>query len=343
MRTGTANLPLHGGHAPPWLFKRMVRLGREITKAIIYEYSVEEFLRRLSDPFWFQAFSCVLGYDWHSSGTTTVTMGALKEALGPELGIVVCGGKGKVSRKTPDEIVKFGDDVGLREKQIERLIYTSKITAKVDNSALQDGYQLYHHTLVFDEKGRWVVIQQGMNDRYARRYHWKWDIEDFVNEPHSGIDAQRIENNVLDMTSSMSKEARKVSVDAVNDFKSLTLPPNHPILKKDLTKRTIETLKKVSEMKPSNYEELLSLKGVGPKSIRALALISEIIYGTPPSWEDPVKFSFAHGGKDGYPYPVRRDIYDKSIEILRDAIERAKTGDKDKLYAIKRLNEFIKV
>ncbi|MEM2917909.1 MAG: DUF763 domain-containing protein [Candidatus Altiarchaeota archaeon] len=359
-KTGIANLPLHYGKAPKWLFQRMVELSAKISEIIIYEYSQEEFLKRLSDPYWFQAFSCVLGYDWHSSGTTTVTCGALKEALKKEnLGVAVCGGKGRISRKTPDEIILNAENFSLSTEKINKLKYASKMAAKVDNCCIQDGYQLYHHSFFFDEKGNWAVVQQGMNDNFARRYHWlSSDLGSFVNEPHTAICCERKEKDVLDMTAKNSEEARKISVDLVNEnpekllkfsgkqktlscYEELTMPRHHEIYRIDLKKQDIEALKKAYEIQPKNYEELVSLQGIGAKRIRALALISELIYGAKPSWQDPVKFSFSHGGKDGYPFPVKRKIYDKSISTLKEAIEQAKIGNKEKLYAIKRLNEFL--
>ncbi|OYT58341.1 MAG: DUF763 domain-containing protein [Candidatus Aenigmatarchaeota archaeon] len=359
-RTGVANLPLHVGRAPRWLFERMVRLSKAISETIIYEYGQEELLRRMSDPFWFQALSCVIGFDWHSSGTTTTTCGALKIALSPqEHGIAVLGGKGKTSRKTPQEIEKAGDIFSLSSKKINEIVYASKMSAKVDNSCVQDGYQLYHHTMLLSEKGNWAVVQQGMNDRYARRYHWLSDsVNSFVEEPHTGICADHMEQSVLNMTSKQSKEARKASVDLVRgdvkkikkfltpsgqamlaDFcKRLDMPAHHAVV---LSKRDYNVLKQAYEINPNNYEELVALHGIGPKRIRALALISSLIYGTEPSWRDPAKYSFAHGGKDGHPYPVDRDVYDSSIQTLRDAIKQAKLGQKDKISAIRRLESFI--
>jgi hypothetical protein len=362
-RTGVVDLPLHYGKAPRWLFERMRKLTKAITDVIIYEYSQEEFLKRLSDPCWFQAFSCVLGYDWHSSGTTTVTCGALKEALDPEeFGIVACGGKGKTSRKTPQEIEKNSELFSLSTKKTENLIYSSKITAKVDNSCVQDNYQLYHHSFFFTEKGDWVVIQQGMNENFARRYHWlSRKVKSFINEPHSGICGDKKERYVLNMTSEKSEETRKASVDLINDnpehlrkflnssqrslhdkYEKFSMPSHHPIFYKiDLNENDLRILKRAYEIQPKNYEELIALRGIGPKRIRALALISELIYGAKPSWKDPVKFSFAHGGKDGYPYFTNRRLMDKSTRMLEDAIEQAELGKKEKLYAIRRLHEFI--
>jgi hypothetical protein len=362
-RTGISDLPLHPGKAPPWLFRRMVKMAGGITEAVVLEYGQEEFLRRLSDPYWFQAFSCVLGFDWHSSGTTTTATGALKEGLKEnDLGIAFAGGKGSASRKTPSEILSLGERFSLSTKDIEGMQYSSRMSAKVDNSAIQDGYQLYHHFFVFTEKGKWSVIQQGMNpgNKYARRYHWLSEsVSSFVEEPHTGIACDSRNERTLDMTARKSGESRKASVDIVKDTKDfsrfanrqsllgdflgqepkvLHMPKTHFIL--NMRKRDIETLQKAHDMQPSKYEELLSIQGVGPKTVRSLALISEVIYGKPPSWEDPVKFSFAHGGKDGIPYPVDKPTYDRSIGILRNGIEQAKLGSKEKISAIKRLSGF---
>ncbi len=355
MKTGYANLPLHGGHAPRWLFERMRKLSREIIRVVVDEFGRDEFLRRISNPFWFQGFSCAIGFDWHSSGTTTVTGGVLKESIKPEeFGIAVAGGKGKASRKTPQEIEKFGEILSLSTKKIEKLKYASKISAKVDNTALQDGYQLYHHIFIFTEEGKWTVVQQGMNpeNKYARRYHWLSDnVKSFVEEPHSAIccDAK---GKVLNMVAFESEDARNASVDLIKDNPvhlkkyfskqttlldyGFTMPRKHLIELKNF-----KPLMNAYEFQPKNYEELLMIKGMGPKTVRALALLSDLIYGTEPSWKDPVKYSFAHGGKDGTPYPVNRETMDSSIEILKTAIEEAKIGNREKLKAFKRLKDFI--
>jgi len=365
MRTGIANLPLHTGHCPPWLFKRMRSLSSAIAEIIIDEEGPSGFLRKISDPFWFQAFGNVLGFDWHSSGLTTTVCGALKEALKPEMGIAVAGGKGKVSRKAPQEIISKADVLNLRDQEITKLVKASKLSAKVDNCLVQDNYQLYHHLFVFTEKGEWAVIQQGMNpsNKFARRYHWlSEDVENFVEEPHSAICCNKKEQKVLDLTAKKSKEVRKISLDLIRDgelckyvlvggqttltaftekLKVLNLPSHHFVA--DDFRLNKETLKRAYECQPSSFEELVSLKGVGPKTIRALALISHLIYGAEPSWRDSVKFSFAHGGKDGHPYPVNRKVYDKSVLTLQQAIEQAKLGQKEKLIALKRLKNFYKL
>ncbi|MCD6591042.1 MAG: DUF763 domain-containing protein [Candidatus Aenigmarchaeota archaeon] len=363
-KTGNANLPLHPGHCPAWLFKRMKILGKAITEAIILEYDQDEFLKRLSNPFWFQALACVLGFDWHSSGTTTTVLGALKESINPEeTGLAVTGGKGRVSRRTPHEIKTFAEVFGLPERKIEMLVYSSRMSAKIDNTLLQDGFTLYHHVFVFTEKGEWCVVQQGMNERtkYARRYHWlSKHVESFVNEPHEAICSDMKNNFVLDMTARSSEKSRQISLDLVKDnpekikgdILMLSRKPSQSTLNKWFEKekpviltmpRKInwEALNRAYDIQPKNYEEFVSLPGIGPNTVRALALISDIIYGKPPSWKDPVKFNYAHGGKDGVPYPVDRHTYDKSIEILKAAIENAKLGKKEKLQAIRRLENFI--
>jgi hypothetical protein len=368
-RTGFADLPLHLGRAPKWLFERMVKLSRAICEVLIYEYGKDELFRRLSDPFWFQALSCVLGYDWHSSGCTTVTCGALKEAIDPQLhGFAIVGGKGKTSLKTPDEIEKIADIFSLSTHKTEKLKYSSRMAAKVDNAAVQDGHQLYHHVMIFSEDGKWVVIQQGMdvNNKYARRYHWLSDnVKSFVIEPHNAIVGDVSYDKVLDMTSGDSLEAQKVSLDlargSISSLKRHWAELTRPSYQKSLdewlggeNKRYLvdflrmprninwSVVKRVYEFQPSNYEEFLSIKGIGPSTVRALALISDLIYGVKPSWRDPVRYSFAVGGKDGVPFPVDRKAMDESIDVLRRGIEEAKIGNKDKLKNLKRLQSFVK-
>lgn len=346
MKTGVAELPLHPGKCPPWLFARMKKLAGILAEIIIYEYSREEFLKRLSDPFWFQSFACVLGFDWHSSGVTTTVCGALKETLSGDVGIVVAGGKGAVSRKAPLEIAQKASALSLSDAKIQHLIYASKMSAKIDSACVQDNYQLYHHVIIFTEKGKWAVIQQGLNNTngYARRYHWLHEnISSFINEPHNAICCDAKHKSILNMASQQSKGARKASVDVVadNEIKRLSMPAHHEIRK--ISQRTLNTLEKAYELQPQNYEELVSLKGIGPAAVRALALISELVYSKEPDWSDPVKFSFSHGGKDGIPYPVDKQLYDSSIEMLANALYQAKLGEKEKMQAIRRLSEFVKV
>jgi hypothetical protein len=368
-RTGVASLPLHGGKAPAWLTVRMRKLAKEIASIMIEEQGTDALLKRLSDPFWFQAFGCVLGYDWHSSGVTTVVTGILKQALSPEEhGIAVCGGKGKTSRKTPAEIIDVGGKFGFSDEQIQALTYTSRMTAKVDNTAIQAGYQLYHHAFLVTENKKWAVIQQGMssNDRTARRYHWLSDTTtDFVVEPHNAVVGIK-RPHALNMTARTSEGARRASVDIAKEptRKVMRLieaarPLHQKSLKEWLPQTSAnpweqsleilnmprninwETLSRAYEFQPKNYEELLSVKGVGPATVRGLALVAELVYGEKPSWEDPVKFSFAYGGKDGVPFPVNRRAMDESIELLRQAVEAAKVGDKEKAHSLGRLRRLV--
>jgi len=352
-RTGIANLPLHYGKVPFWLFDRMVKLAREITIAIISDFGPEEMLRRLSHPYWFQAFGCILGYDWHSSGVTTTLCGALKEGikgLETDLGLFVAGGKGKTSRRTPSEIEDWGNSISLNPAP---LVYASRMSAKVDSSAIQDGYQLYHHTFLFTNRGSWGVIQQGMNEatRYARRYHWLGEkVTDFVNEPHSAI-LSEARGQALNLVASESNPARTTITDITTNqkpqdilanlkkLKTLNLPPQHHLSTHDLHPDSLSNiLLSTYERQPQDFEQLLGLKGVGPKTIRALSLISELVYGVAPSYRDPARYSFAHGGKDGIPYPIDRKTYDQSIELLSKAIRKTKLGISDRKEALNRLS-----
>jgi len=378
MRTGIATIPLDYGRCPAWLFNRMKRLARGITLAIIEEFGVEEFLKRLSDPIWFQSFGCVLSFDWNSSGLTTTVMGALKEGLRGlenELGIFVCGGKGKTSRKTPEQIQQWGEFLNLPMEKIDKLIYASKISAKVDSSCLQDlqnPFQIYHHNLIFSKSGQWCVVQQGMATEIqkARRYHWlSSSIRDFTEEPHSGIISD-IKIRPLNLTAKESKENKEISTELVKeepktflkDFKIILNKSNrtlikkqkiryftlmelynkefywHPVLKEKFDlKRLEKTIFFANSQEPENFEKLLSLKGIGPKTIRALSLVSEIIYGAKPSYEDPARYSFAHGGKDSTPFPVDRKIYDKTLEVMEKGIKKSKINLSEKQNALKRL------
>jgi hypothetical protein len=354
VRSGSANLPLHGGRAPAWLFTRMVRLAREITAHVVAEYGSGEVLRRLSDPFWFQAFGCVLGFDWHSSGVTTTVTGALKEGLrGTEkdLGVYAGGGKGAVSRRTPGEIETFCDRLSIDPRP---LVYASRMSAKVDSAAVQDGYQLYHHAFFFTPAGDWCVVQQGMNDAcgMARRYHWlAARLHSFVNEPHAAVCAERQEptlnlvaeesDAVRGASAALSREKPGVVLAALRDRPLLSMPRRHAVLLADVNPQRLDTiLLKTYERAPENFEALLGLEGVGARTLRALALASEIIYGTPASTRDPARFSFAHGGKDGFPYPVDLETYDKTIDVLRSAVTRANIDRSERVRALKRLAEY---
>jgi hypothetical protein len=352
-RTGIANLPLHYGKVPPWLFDRMVKLAREITIAIIADFGAGEMLKRLSHPYWFQAFGCILGYDWHSSGVTTTLCGALKEAvkgLERDLGLFVAGGKGKTSRRTPQEIEGWSNLLSLDPSP---LVYASRMSAKVDSAAVQDGYQLYHHTFLFTASGSWAVVQQGMNEstRYARRYHWLGEqVSNFVNEPHSAI-LSEAKGQALNLVASESDPARATITSIATDekpehiladlkrLKTLNLPPHHYLSTQDLHPDSLRRiLISTYERQPDDFEQLLGLKGVGAKTLRALSLISELVHGVAPSYRDPARYSFAHGGKDGIPYPVDKKTYDQSIELLRKAINRTKLGIREKNEAVNRLN-----
>ncbi|MFO7792497.1 MAG: DUF763 domain-containing protein [Candidatus Saliniplasma sp.] len=362
---GTVDLPLHGGRTPRWLFEKMVELSRSITEVIIDEYGKKEFLERITDPYWFQALSCTIGFDWHSSGTTTTTCGALKVALDPEEhGIAFLGGKGKASMRTPEEIRSLEEHFQLSPKRYDDMSYTSKMIAKVDNTCIQDRYSLYHHSFILAESGDWGVIQQGMNDEigYARRYHWlSNEIDDLLEDPHKGVCCDRKEIDVLNMTDRRSEDAKEISVDLINDdpehlrkyfrkkgqttltnfHEEIEMPSRHQVLDMDISKKGWSTLERAYEIQPTDYEELISLEGMGPKKIRALALVSDLIYGSEPSWKDPVKYSFAHGGKDGTPFPVDEEIYNSTIDNLKTVLEQSEVREKSKKNALKRLNKLI--
>lgn len=360
MRTGIANLPLHGGKAPRWLFERMTKLAREISIAIVTEDGPVGLLNKLSDPYWFQAFGCVLGFDWHSSGLTTTVCGALKEGvrgLEQDIGFFAAGGKGSTSRKTPSEIESSG---GLLSVDPKKLIYSSRMSAKVDSAGLQDGYQLYHHSFFYTKDGDWAVVQQGMNGftKFARRYHWLGrsaaplaGSNSFVSDPHAAVCCDT-KARVLNMVTEKSREARIVSTELswerpeklsreIGRLKALSLPARHHVELKDVDpKRLHKIFLSTYERRPKDFETLLGLQGVGAKTIRALSLIAELLYGVKSSVEDPVRYSFAHGGKDGFPFPVDRATYDCSIEFLRSAVSRARLGITDRTGALKRLARF---
>ncbi len=350
-RTGFADLPLHGGHVPRWLFARMVRLSRAILTALVAEFGTAEVLRRLSDPHWFQALGCLLGFDWHSSGLTTTTCGALKTALaevGAELGLFAAGGKGAVSRTTPAEIQSVAERLGLDPSP---LIYASRMSAKVDSAALQDGFQIYHHAFFFDQAGRWCVVQQGMreNMRLARRYHWLSEgLQSFVVEPHTAVVGARAPW-VLNLVAREAAPAREVLpelaqkppdllVAELQRVQSLRLPPRHALLLSDIHPQRLESVfLRTYEAAAPDFERLLAVPGLGPKGLRALALLAELLYGAPASFRDPARFSFAHGGKDGTPYPVDRATYDRTIAVLERAVRQARLGEREELNTLRRI------
>ena len=356
-RTGFAHLPLHGGKAPPWLFGRMVRLSREIAGHVVAEHGSGEMLRRLSDPFWFQAFGCVLGFDWHSSGVTTTVCGALKEGIrGAEadFGFFVAGGKGATSRRAPEEIASACERLSIDPAP---LVYASRMSAKVDSAAVQDGYQLYHHTFLFTPAGRWSVVQQGMSDAtsMARRYHWSSDAmpgESFVEEPHAAV-CGKSQAPTLNLVAQESGATRTASAELarrdpsetlglLRKLPTLDMPRRHEVIEeKDVASPYMKKiLLRTWERAPESFEALLGIPGVGAKTVRALSLVSELVYGTTASTRDPARFSFAHGGKDGHPFPVDRETYDRSIEFLSEAVRRAKVENSEKVSALKRLAAF---
>ncbi len=391
MKRRLAQLPLHTGKAPPWLFRRMTKLASALTMAVVDQFGPDEMLRRLADPWWFQALGCVLGFDWHSSGLTTVTCGAMKEAAktcGADLGILVAGGKGAVSRKTPLEIATAADRYAI--DQGDRLVYASRMSAKVDSAAVQDGFALYHHAFFFTPGGAWCVVQQGMNERsgWARRYHWLGEsVDDFVCEPHAAIQnlgdvaddsppapvptAGRSRQLLLNMVADESDANRVASAELVRahpdwiveqiedltEGPTLFAPARHRVLPVDINpKRLKQIVVSAHEQHPQDFEQLLGLGGIGGSAIRSLSLLAELIFQAPPSHRDPAlppdmhsadaadsrsrrwaDYSYAHGGKDGTPFPVDRDTYDRNIDILADAVRRARLGDNDKFHALKRL------
>jgi len=363
-KQGVVDLPLHGGKAPQWLLTRMKSLAHALFELIVDEYGVNGAIEKLADPLWFQSLSCALAYDWHSSGTTTVVCGVLKSVIDPEeFGLGIAGGKGKASRNTLSDIDVLGEKLKLSDGKLEELKYASRISAKVDNACIQDGYQLYHHSMFISEKGEWAVIQQGMNphERYARRYHWlSSSVKSYEEEPHQGI-VGIPHDTVLDMTSKESRGCRRTSVDLAKTeprelariYKELSSRKDKRIMSDQRTLFEFDVIPAVEfetnreaergeviyrlpqrvnwdalrvayEKQPANYEQFLCIRGVGPATVRALALISELIYGEPPSWRDPVKFSFAFGGKDGVPYPVDKKTMDETTELLRTAMKHAK-------------------
>jgi uncharacterized protein len=352
-RSGVADLPLHGGRVPQWLAERMTRLGTAISEGVLYHYGSSELLSRLSDPFWFQALGCVMGMDWHSSGITTSVMGALKRGLNPrahELGIYVCGGRGKHSRKTPDELRAVADRESLNGDELAR---TSRLTAKIDNNAIADGFQLYLHSFVVSKAGEWTVVQQGMNDStgLARRYHWhSATVRNFTSEPHTAIVGESVlEGSIMNLVDSRAKPAQTALLEiarenperTLREVPRLTMPAHHDVREKDVDlKRLGAVLAVAHERQLRDFASLLLLENLGPRTLQSLALIAEVVHGTPTRFADPARFSFAHGGKDAHPFPVPLKTYDESLSVLRRALHQAKVGETDKIDGFKRLDRF---
>ncbi|MRX92217.1 DUF763 domain-containing protein [Parabacteroides goldsteinii] len=349
MKRGTADLPLHYGTVPPWLAERMSRLGGAIAEAIIIEYGRPALLQRLSDPFWFQSLGCVLGMDWHSSGITTSVMNALRKAINcrsEELGVYICGGRGKFSRETPNQLLEVANKTGLNGNELVR---HSKLAAKVDNTAVQDGFQLYLHTFIVTKEGDWSVIQQGKNpnERMARRYHWlSSSLRSFMEEPHTSV-CGRNQGLILNLTDKLAAPTKegivkltKESPDKLMREVSIILPNHHEVKAEDVNlKRLGAALILAHETNVSDMESLLLQEGVGPRTLQSLTLVSEVIHGTPSRFSDPARFSFAHGGKDGHPFPVPTSVYDETIEVFDKAIRQARLGEKDKSNALKNLSK----
>jgi hypothetical protein len=350
-RSGVADLPLHGGRVPQWLAERMTKLGTAITETIVSDYGTSAFLSRLSDPFWFQALGSVMGMDWHSSGITTSVMGALKRGLAPragELGIYICGGRGKFSRNTPAELRLIAERRGFDG---EALVRTSRLTARIDNNAIADGFQIYLHSFVVTSDGEWAVVQQGLNDRsgMARRYHWhSSSVRDFVAAPHTGIVGEN-QGTIMNLVDSQAKPAQTALLEIAREHPEKTLsaarhlrmPAHHEVRKSNVDmKRLAAVLAVAYERDLHNFAELLLLENLGPRTLQSLALIAEVVHGAPSRFSDPARFSFAHGGKDRHPFPVPLKTYDESLNFLRTSLDRAKVGDKDRLDGLRRLERF---
>jgi uncharacterized protein len=350
-RSGVADLPLHGGRVPAWLAERMTTLGTAIVESVIYHYDRPSLLSRLSDPFWFQALGSVMGMDWHSSGITTSVMGALKKGLNPrahELGIYICGGRGRHSRNTPQELRAVAPRIGLDE---EFLVRTSRLTARVDNNAVMDGFQIYLHSFVLTADGDWAIVQQGMNEssRLARRYHWhSADVRDFTADPHTAIVGEHAGTigNLVDSRARPAQEAlltmaREDPEKTLAEARHLVMPAHHDVRPENIdAKRLGAVLALAHERDLRDFASFLLLEQLGPRTLQSLALIAEVVHGTPTRFADPARFSFAHGGKDGHPFPVPLKTYDDSIAVLRRALDAAKVGHADKLQGFSRLDKF---
>jgi len=351
-RSGHADLPLHGGRVPAWLADRMTRLGTAISESVLLHYGPSELLSRLSDPFWFQALGSVMGMDWHSSGITTSVVGALKRGLNPqahELGIYICGGRGKHSRKTPDELRAVAEKTGLNG---DELVRTSRLTARIDNNAIVDGFQIYLHAFVLTAGGEWAVIQQGLNDQagLARRYHWhSATVRDFTCEPHTGI-AGSHQGEIMNLVDAAARPAQNALLDISHQTPEVTIrdlclamPAHHDVRAEDVDlKRLGAVLAVAYERDLHDFASLLLLEKLGPRTLQSLALIAEVVHGAPVRFSDPARFSFAHGGKDGHPFPVPLKTYDASLSVLRTALDSAKTGDQEKLDGMRRLDQFVR-
>lgn len=353
-RSGVADLPLHGGRVPPWLAERMTKLGTAITENIVHHYGTSTFLSRLSDPFWFQAFGAVMGMDWHSSGITTSVMGALKRGLAPradELGLYVCGGRGRFSRNTPNELRAIAEQRGF---DADALVRTSRLTARVDNNAVGDGFQIYLHSFVLTSQGEWAVVQQGLNDQngLARRYHWhSASVGDFVAEPHTGIVGEN-QGTIMNLVDARADRAQTALLEIANEHPEKTLdaarhlrmPPHHEVHEKNVDlKRLGAVLAVAYEKDLHDFAELLLLEKLGPRTLQSLALVAEVVHGAPSRFNDPARFAFAHGGKDGHPHPVPLKTYDDSLSFLRQSLDAAKVGHTDKVDGFKRLDRFVRM
>ena len=353
-RSGVADLPLHGGRVPHWLAERMTKLGTAITETIVHDYGRSAFLSRLSDPFWFQALGAVMGMDWHSSGITPSVMGALKRGLAPradELGIHICGGRGRFSRNTPHELRVIADRRGFDGDQLVR---TSRLTARIDNNAIADGFQIYLHNFVLTVDGEWAVVQQGLNEYngMARRYHWHSStVKDFVNQPHSGIVGENL-GTIMNLVDAHAKPAQSAMLElaqerpdvALQAARHLRMPAHHEVKEKDVdVKRLGAVLAVAYERDLHDFAELLLLEKLGPRTLQSLAMVAEVVHGAPTRFKDPARFSFAHGGKDRHPFPVPLKTYDESLNFLRGSLDAAKVGDKEKLEGFRRLEKFVRM
>lgn len=352
-RSGVADLPLHGGRVPPWLAERMTRLGTAVSESVLYHYGPSELLSRLSDPFWFQALGSVMGMDWHSSGITTSVLGALKRGLNAragELGIYICGGRGRHSRKTPDELRAVAERTGTDG---EALVRASRLAARIDNNAIADGFQLYLHSFILSAGGEWAIVQQGMNETtaMARRYHWhSKSVRDFVSEPHTGIVGQH-QGTIMNLVDRQAKPAQSALLEIVRErpestlaeARRLTMPRHHEVRAHNIDlKRLGAVLALAYEREFRDFASLLLLEKLGPRTLQSLALIAEVVHGAPSRFSDPARFSFAHGGKDDHPFPVPLKTYDQSISMLRNALDQAQLGDPEKMDGFRRLDRFVR-